>query len=227
MKNYNNLSALSTLNSVVGNLDRVNPTLVETITMFLEMCEPKDVGYFIKTFNEVIKKTYEQFLTIQPAVRKYYIEFFVQKLDKIYHKRMDKVSDADFKSYSNCLYDAFKKSMIKNEYKYTEPHYSVYIKPPEIPEEIVQRKEMLDNEFMSQLGVPKEVMSVSNEPEEFKKENVDTTEPDVNEVNLNIQKEETPGTIEIPNENTSVSDTVHDRRRKIITKNFIQDNSGW
>lgn len=225
MKNYNNLSALSTLNSVVGNLDRVNPTLVETITMFLEMCEPKDVGYFIKTFNEVIKKTYEQFLVIEPSARKYYIEYFVDKLDKLYHKRMDKVSDSDFASYSNCLYDAFKKSVIKNTYKYVES--PVYIKAPEISKETIERKELLDKQFMSAFGVPKESMSVSNEPEEFKNENTDITEPEVKEVNLNIQKDETPGKLEIPNENTTVSDNTIERRRKIITKNFIQDNSGW
>jgi len=106
MKIYDKNSAICTLHSLMGTLDDVNNNTKEVMETFISMANDKDINYFVKTFNEIIKKTSEQFLPIPDEIKKYYSEFFANKMKKIYDKKA-KITDNDFKSYCNNLFNAY------------------------------------------------------------------------------------------------------------------------
>lgn len=107
MKIYGKNSALCTLHSLMGTLDKTNNNTKEVMETFISMANDKDINYFVKIFNEIIKKTSEQFLPIDNVIKKYYSEFFANKMKKLYDKKITKITDNDFKSYCNNLFNAY------------------------------------------------------------------------------------------------------------------------
>lgn len=119
MKIYDKNSAICTLNSLVGNLDKekMNPNTIEVVKLFISMASDKDINRFVRTFNEVIKTTSEQFLSMPIELRGYYSEFFAKKMKKLYNKSISKITDRDFKSYCDNLFTAYCRCKILKDYQ--------------------------------------------------------------------------------------------------------------
>lgn len=134
MKSYSNNAANSTLDSVFGNLDKEkrNKKFYKDLQMMIKALSDEDKGYFISTFNEIVRITTKQFSCIPLCARKYYSEFFRNKIITLYNKKIKKISNMEFKCYCNNLLNAYIKSNITKAYLPIEPSFISKIYETEI-----------------------------------------------------------------------------------------------
>lgn len=131
IKEYSKNSAVCTLRSLMAHFDneKVNINTIEVVETYISMANSKDICYFVKTFNEIIKKTSEQFTPMPMKLRGVYSEFFSNKLRKLYDKRMKNMTNPDFKSYCDNLFSAFLKSKVLKDFSKT-PEVTEIVKQP-------------------------------------------------------------------------------------------------
>lgn len=216
MKKFSLEVGLQTFKSVLGNTqtNKRNPVFIEDMETILSLCSEKDMSIFVKTFNKLVKDTYEQFIPVPIETRKYYSLFFYNKMYDFVSKHINKMDDNSMKSYCFNLFNAFAKSKILK-------NYSLYIDKQQ-PQTLVEQ--LTDEDFDA--SVREALINFVENPEDvtYKKENTDTTDPVIESINLQPKKEETSTTIDLSAPNVSVTEEPKPERKPKIRRNNIQLN---
>lgn len=117
MKIYNKESYIETFKHIFNQIPcgKKDWKLYHVMTEEMNNVSIYDISYFVKAFDTIDKMFHEQFITIPNELKKFYSDFFSQKVQKIYDKFTNNIKDKAFKSFSDNLLRCFiKYNITKN-----------------------------------------------------------------------------------------------------------------
>lgn len=121
MGNYTKNAALTILKQfkVYIKNSKKNNILVDDIEyqLIFDECTHQERMYFINIFNEIIRDTCRQFLTVPTYLRPYYCEFFADKMNKKFNKRFKKLPKTKFSVNIETLLKEFIKNTITCDWR--------------------------------------------------------------------------------------------------------------
>lgn len=116
MKFYNKKSYIETFKHIFNQIPYGKKDWKLYHVMTEEMNVSRyDMSYFVKAFDTIDRTFHEQFISIPDELKKFYSDFFSQKVQKIYDKFTNDIKDESFKSFSDNLLRCFiKYNITKN-----------------------------------------------------------------------------------------------------------------